>query len=224
MSAPPSSAATSAGMSRGSFWRSPSEVTMIAPRAAANPAENAAVWPKLRRNRITRRRGSAACSAARIAKLSSVLPSSTATISNGRPHALSVSTSSAWSWRRFGDSLWMGMTTERSGGMRTGGGSETAGLYQPGQQRPDGGDLVLVDGVAHARVDAQVHLPAQRAEDLGARADHVLRDVAITVAAAEEDGCPAQAGALRRRRPGLVRGTDQPSGQADRRAVAGRAP
>ena len=49
---------TMAGMSRGSFCRSPSDVTMSGPRAYANPAANAAVWPKLRRKRITRRRGS----------------------------------------------------------------------------------------------------------------------------------------------------------------------
>ena len=36
------------------------------PRACAKPAANAAVWPKLRRKRITRSRGSAACSSDRI--------------------------------------------------------------------------------------------------------------------------------------------------------------
>ena len=55
-------------MSRGSFCRSPSEVTISRPRACAKPAENAAVWPKLRRKRMTRRCGSRACSRARIAK------------------------------------------------------------------------------------------------------------------------------------------------------------
>ena len=54
---------------------------MSRPRACSKPAANAAVWPKLRRNRITRRCGSTACSRARISKLSSVLPSSTTMIS-----------------------------------------------------------------------------------------------------------------------------------------------
>ena len=75
-------------MSRGSFCRSPSEVTMQRPRAWSKPAANAAVCPKLRRKRMTRRRGSPACSRARISKLSSVLPSSTTMISYGRPQAV----------------------------------------------------------------------------------------------------------------------------------------
>ena len=56
---------------------------MSRPRAWSKPAANAAVWPKLRRKRITRSRGSTACSRARISKLSSVLPSSTMMISYG---------------------------------------------------------------------------------------------------------------------------------------------
>ena len=51
---------SSRGMSAGSFCRSPSDVTMNRPRAAANPAANAAVCPKLRVNRITRTCGSRA--------------------------------------------------------------------------------------------------------------------------------------------------------------------
>ncbi len=54
---------------------------MNRPRAWANPAANAAVWPKLRRNRITRSRASIACSAASCANVSSVLPSSMTMIS-----------------------------------------------------------------------------------------------------------------------------------------------
>ena len=49
---------------------------MKRPRACAKPAANAAVCPKLRRNRITRSRGSGACSAASSSNVSSVLPSS----------------------------------------------------------------------------------------------------------------------------------------------------
>ncbi len=49
---------------------------MYRPRAIAKPAANAAVWPKFLRKRTTRRRASAAWSAASRSKLSSVLPSS----------------------------------------------------------------------------------------------------------------------------------------------------
>ena len=48
------------GMSAGSFCRSPSSVTTTSPRAWSKPAASAAVWPKLRRKRITRTRGSRA--------------------------------------------------------------------------------------------------------------------------------------------------------------------
>ena len=54
---------------------------MKRPRACAKPAAKAAVWPKLRRKRITRSRGSCACSAASCSNVSSVLPSSIAMIS-----------------------------------------------------------------------------------------------------------------------------------------------
>ena len=73
------------GMSAGSFCRSPSAVTTSRPRANANPAANAAVWPKLRRKRMTRRCGSRACSAASWSNVSSVLPSSMTMISYERP-------------------------------------------------------------------------------------------------------------------------------------------
>ena len=118
MSCPRSSISIIFGMSRGSFWRSPSEVTMMRPRAWSNPAANAAVWPKLRRKRMTRRCGSIACSRARIWKLSSVLPSSTISNSYGRPHAVSVSVSSRWSSTSDSASLRIGMTTLISGAMR----------------------------------------------------------------------------------------------------------
>ena len=52
-----SSFATSAGMSAGSFCRSPSEVTTTSPRERSKPAEKAAVWPKLRRRSTGRTRG-----------------------------------------------------------------------------------------------------------------------------------------------------------------------
>src|SRR5450759_2799417 len=102
-------------MSRGSFCRSPSDVMMSRPRACSKPAANAAVWPKLRRSRITRSRGSAACRRARISNPSSVLPSSMMMISYERPQAPSVSVSSRWSSTSAGASFLIGMTTLRSG-------------------------------------------------------------------------------------------------------------
>src|SRR5438034_3605830 len=115
MSAPRSSTSTIAGMSRGSFCRSPSEVTITRPRAWSKPAANAAVWPKLRRNRITRSRGSTACKCARISKLSSVLPSSTMMSSYDRPQPASVCVTSRWRSFSAGASFRIGMTTLMSG-------------------------------------------------------------------------------------------------------------
>src|SRR5579863_9854061 len=85
------------------------------PRAALKPAANAAVWPKLRRNRITRTRRSVTCHSRRRANVSSVLPSSTRMSSYGRPQALSASVNSLLSGPTFSPSLKTGMTTERSG-------------------------------------------------------------------------------------------------------------
>ena len=82
-------------MSFGSFCRSPSEVTTSRPRAKAKPAANAAVWPKLRRKRITRSRGSAACRPASWANESSVEPSSMTITSTLRPVAPSAAISSS---------------------------------------------------------------------------------------------------------------------------------
>ncbi len=84
-SAPASTAATSFGMSSGSFWRSPSIVTTIPPRARASPACIAGCWPKLRLKRTARTRGSAACTRSTAAHVPSVEPSSTRISSNGRP-------------------------------------------------------------------------------------------------------------------------------------------
>ena len=49
-------------MSSGWFWRSPSIVTTISPRARERPACMAGCWPKLRLKRTAWTRGSAACS------------------------------------------------------------------------------------------------------------------------------------------------------------------
>ena len=54
---PPSTASTSRGMSSGAFWRSPSIVTTMSPRARARPACIAGCWPKFRLNRTARTRG-----------------------------------------------------------------------------------------------------------------------------------------------------------------------
>src|SRR5580765_1548739 len=114
MSAPRSTASTIAGMSRGSFCRSPSDVTMIRPRAWSNPAAKAAVCPKFRRKRMTVRCGSTACNRASVSKLSSVLPSSMTISSYDRPQARSVFDSSACSSSSDAASFRTGMTTDRS--------------------------------------------------------------------------------------------------------------
>ena len=89
-SAPASTAATSRGMSAGWFWRSPSIVTTMSPRARAMPACMAGCWPKLRLNETTRTRGSASCRRSRIANVPSVEPSSMKISSAGMPAASSV--------------------------------------------------------------------------------------------------------------------------------------
>ncbi len=76
-SEPASSWARSRWMSAGSFWRSPSIGTITSPRAASIPALIAAVWPKLRRKRITRSSGRSAAARASSAKVRSREPSST---------------------------------------------------------------------------------------------------------------------------------------------------
>ena len=55
---PASTAATSFGMSSGRFWRSPSIVTTISPRARLRPACIAGCWPKFRLKRTARTRAS----------------------------------------------------------------------------------------------------------------------------------------------------------------------
>jgi hypothetical protein len=68
--------ASSAGMSAGSFWPSPSSVTIQPPRAAATPVAMAALCPQPARWRRTRTPNCAAASASRAA-VASALPSST---------------------------------------------------------------------------------------------------------------------------------------------------
>src|SRR5262249_54138080 len=93
---------------------SPSIVTMYRPRALSNPAANAAVCPKFRRNRMMRSRASTACICARTSKLSSVLPSSTTMISYDRSQRVSVSVSSRTSSGSDDASFRIGMTTLKS--------------------------------------------------------------------------------------------------------------
>ena len=64
-------------MSSGSFWRSPSIVTITSPRARRKPACIAGCWPKLRLKRTPRTRGSASWRASIRPKVPSVEPSST---------------------------------------------------------------------------------------------------------------------------------------------------
>ncbi|MCK6588046.1 MAG: hypothetical protein L6Q76_10720 [Polyangiaceae bacterium] len=66
---------------------------------------NAGVWPKFRRNRMTRRRGSRAQRTRRAANDPSVLPSSTAMISNGLPIGSRAATSWATRASTFSTSL-----------------------------------------------------------------------------------------------------------------------
>src|SRR5574340_230022 len=110
-----SSFSTSAGISAGSFCRSPSEVTTTSPRERSNPAANAAVCPKLRRNRTALTRRSAASSSSSRARVPSVLPSSTSTSSKERPDASIAAATCRCRSDRFSASLYSGTTMETSG-------------------------------------------------------------------------------------------------------------
>src|SRR5262245_5905828 len=57
---------------------------------------------------------------------------------------------------------------------------------QPGENASDMHDLVVVDGVTHARIDAFRHIAAQAAQDLGRLAHARQRNVKVDVAAADE--------------------------------------
>src|SRR4051812_40336831 len=90
-SLPASTAATSFGISSGGFWRSPSIVTTMSPRARLSPACIAGCWPALRRKRTPRTRASAACCRSTSAHVPSDEPSSTRMSSHDRPAPSSVS-------------------------------------------------------------------------------------------------------------------------------------
>ncbi len=81
----PGSASQRLARSAGSFWRSASIVAMSSPRAAANPASKAALWPRLCFIVTTRSHGSRPLASASIAGVRSLLPSSTRITSYGRP-------------------------------------------------------------------------------------------------------------------------------------------
>ena len=81
----------------------------------AKPAEKAAVWPKFRRNRMTRSLDSEACNLDKILNVSSVLPSSITIASKLPPQVDSVSVSSRQSASIFGASSRTGMITDSSG-------------------------------------------------------------------------------------------------------------
>src|SRR5581483_1693774 len=112
-SAPPSTAATSFGRSSGGFWRSPSIVTTIDPRARASPACIAGCWPKLRLRRTPRIRASSSCSRSTTAKDPSVEPSSTKISSKSRPASAAVARCASSSTDPA--SLKTVTTTDRSG-------------------------------------------------------------------------------------------------------------
>jgi hypothetical protein len=99
-------------MSAGSFCPSPSSTTITSPDACSMPAATAAVWPKLRRKRITLIDSSFAASSARISGLRSWLPSSTNRSSDGSDIPISAEVSSSNSGSRFCSSLQTGITTE----------------------------------------------------------------------------------------------------------------
>ena len=103
-------------MSAGSFCRSPSEVTTTSPRAWSNPAEKAAVWPKLRRRRRTRTRGSRGLdlhAGARACRRGSRRPRTGSR--RAGPWASRLAVSSRWRSATFSASLKTGITTEMCG-------------------------------------------------------------------------------------------------------------
>ena len=110
--------ARNSGIGFGSFWPSPSSVTMIGPRAASAPDHSAALWPS-ERAWTTRLTGSPRpASRSSVAAVSSLLPSSTTTTSNGRaPTAAAISGMSSL---RLSASLRAGITTESDGWLLSG--------------------------------------------------------------------------------------------------------
>src|SRR2546425_4428133 len=114
-----SSSATRAGTSAGSFCRSASSVTITRPRAAWNPAANAAVCPALCAKATTCSSGWSRFSAFSTSSDPSVEPSSTATISYVHfPRAPSARRISSTRSGRLSRSSYTGTTSDTSTGGR----------------------------------------------------------------------------------------------------------
>ncbi len=112
-SLPSSIAAIKRGISSGGFCRSASSVTTISPRDCRKPARIAECCPKLRANSTTRTRPSSPAAIwRRRPRESSRDPSSTKTVSHGRPRASRTGLRRDQSEPRFADSLNTGTTTD----------------------------------------------------------------------------------------------------------------
>src|SRR5688500_5791554 len=114
-SAPPSTAATSFGMSSGEFCKSASIVTTTSPRARTSPACMAGCWPKFRLNRTARTCPSPACRRSSTAQVPSEEPSSTKMSSYGCPSDSRAATLRRYTSSSVPSSLKTGTTSERAG-------------------------------------------------------------------------------------------------------------
>src|ERR1041385_5613529 len=111
----PSSLGSNRGISSGSFCKSASIVAMTSPRATANPASNAALCPAFFSILSTRSHGYRHRPSSSNRAVSSVLPSSTISTSNGFPICRSAPSTRASNVGIFSCSLYAGITSERYG-------------------------------------------------------------------------------------------------------------
>jgi hypothetical protein len=86
---------------------------------------------------------------------------------------------------------------------------------------PDVSDLVLVDSVAHAWIDALGNVGTEPLQDFGGLSDAFERDMRIAVAAADEDRCAGERARIVLRRHGF---SDQAAGQSKHGAKAAGMP
>ena len=100
-------------ISSGGFCRSASRVTTTWPRAAANPADTAGCWPKLRCSRMPTTSGHSTLIASMTSQVESRDPSSTRTSSHV-PRSATAARVRRTSSGMFSASLNAGTTTERS--------------------------------------------------------------------------------------------------------------
>src|SRR6187455_1344126 len=103
------------GISRGSFCRSASRVTMNLPRVAFIPAHIAADCPQLKAKRKPRTHGSAVASSFRTFQELSLLKSSVMTISYESLSGSTASRIAVTRGRKLSSSLWQGITKLRTG-------------------------------------------------------------------------------------------------------------